>query len=664
MEKTVNITIYIDESGDFESSKGNWIISGFICFDNYKNSIKILDNYCKALPQQFGFPSIENFHLTEIRRTNYSLTHKVATELFQKVLCIPELKGSLISVVNESKTRVSERERTYRLMLLDLIAFAEASVGNMGKIDSLDLIIATRTDMNYQRMTTQNQIEQTIADNLKIGLEEGLISKGLIEINNNKCLSLIMESATKNWGLIVADFISNIIYNRNRTEDRNIIDNLIRTNFLKIFVSCGNFDERRARIATRDKQYTTALSRWLELASTKNNGNVICEIKSIIFELIGKPNVKLLEATIEGVIERIWRQYSEEKKYSNIYKILSPIVEILRDIIDSGGNKYSNLHPITFRLNNILLQCFNHTGNTSGAENLTLQQNTALLKIYDDPGNISMIMDYYLYEIDYLFNDFKLINCFDKSLKYFEFAKNYFDLWEMIKGDPFEYKKSRLYVRAEMNLIKFRLYNSAILNSTEAENILKEIWELKPFIENIKDYHRLLGLEILAHIKSQTPEEILTIWGSFSQEYLNEFDIYIILRAINDTLLKTGAEKVTRFAEIIPVLEVRKSLYKKGHPNDLIMREFALYYALNKQKKAAEEYIAKSIEKLNELNNNCHLIEWLKLLTKCHKEYTVREKIDSTNLLSFLNKYHMTEHQNSLLKSEGSLRLARIISPF
>ena len=57
----MNYTLYIDESGDFESQRGQWVLSGVLFADNYENCEKFLIEKLKLSPSELGLNSINNF---------------------------------------------------------------------------------------------------------------------------------------------------------------------------------------------------------------------------------------------------------------------------------------------------------------------------------------------------------------------------------------------------------------------------------------------------------------------------------------------------------------------------------------------------------------------------------------------------------------------------
>jgi hypothetical protein len=47
----MNFTLYIDESGDFETSRGQWVLSGMLFAEGFDNCEKHLTNKFKSMPK-------------------------------------------------------------------------------------------------------------------------------------------------------------------------------------------------------------------------------------------------------------------------------------------------------------------------------------------------------------------------------------------------------------------------------------------------------------------------------------------------------------------------------------------------------------------------------------------------------------------------------------
>ena len=177
----MNYTLYIDESGDFSSARGQWIISGVLFCEKYENCENILRSKFSTAPNELNLTSIKDFHLTEFRR-NYS--HDEAVTMAKKVLhkldSLP-FEYHFLTTINYSKTSLSNREKTYRLMLADLLSLCETVLDENKNIDKLDLIVATRT-IDGILQTNISNIQQEIINSLPVAFEVDLATKGMIDL--------------------------------------------------------------------------------------------------------------------------------------------------------------------------------------------------------------------------------------------------------------------------------------------------------------------------------------------------------------------------------------------------------------------------------------------------------------------------------------------------
>jgi len=115
-------TLYIDESGDFETQRGQWVLSGALFSDTYENCEKLLINKLSSVPKQLGCDSIKDFHLTEFRQAyGHQIAVSMAEVFLDKLKTLP-FNYHFLSTINYTKSSLSEREKTYRLMVSDLLA--------------------------------------------------------------------------------------------------------------------------------------------------------------------------------------------------------------------------------------------------------------------------------------------------------------------------------------------------------------------------------------------------------------------------------------------------------------------------------------------------------------------------------------------------------------
>jgi hypothetical protein len=259
----MNCTLYIDESGDFQSERGQWIISGVLFCEKYENCENILRSKFSTAPNELNLTSIKDFHLTEFRR-NYG--HDEAVTMAKKVLhkldSLP-FEYHFLTTINYSKTSLSNREKTYRLMLADLLSLCETVLDENKNIDKLDLIVATRT-IDGILQTNISNIQQEIINSLPVAFEVDLATKGMIDLIG-KHINIKMDYANNSWGLVCADFLANLTYHNQKEYEKKYFKHLTEIGKYTNFESFGDFETRKANISERDKDYVLALYRWLKI---------------------------------------------------------------------------------------------------------------------------------------------------------------------------------------------------------------------------------------------------------------------------------------------------------------------------------------------------------------------------------------------------------------
>ena len=202
-------TLYIDESGDFETQRGQWVLSGVLFSDTYENCEKHLINKLSSVPKQLGCESIKDFHLTEFRQHHGHKTAVAMAETFLDKLNTLPFDYHFLATINYTKSSLSEREKTYRLMVADLLALCETVIPENDIIENLDLVIATRT-IDGERQTWESDVDKDILQSLPKALEVDLATKGMVELIGNHIQVKLLQ-ANKFWGLVCADFIANLM---------------------------------------------------------------------------------------------------------------------------------------------------------------------------------------------------------------------------------------------------------------------------------------------------------------------------------------------------------------------------------------------------------------------------------------------------------------------
>lgn len=597
-------TLFIDESGDFESNRGQWLISGFLCNADYETSIKALDSVCKSLPSTLGVKSIRDFHLTEFR-SNFG--HKEAlnkAQTFIDTLTKLAFNYHFLSTTNESKIRVTNREKTYRVMLFDLLSLFESVLPEGQVIEQLDIVVATRT-IDGVRQTNVSDIEDDVIRKLPQALEVDLATKGLVDIIGSK-IKIHLDYANSAWGLVAADFLANINYHNKRQLEAQILQDLTRKGLFTSFKTFSRYQERRAFVAERDEDYALASVRWLLMLETEGTEAAISGLNRTLTALFTRLGVAGARTAFEAVLDRLWRLCKPGLEYERFIKLLST----LKDAVDEVSSaEVNNLDVFTYRTNVFLLKIINHIGNTKLALQLLEEQKILVNRVIYNPDNLSLIMDGLLVESEVFYNDLNFEQALVQAKKSYELAENYSSLSAIILDSEENCVSSNsiIFLKAKMNYLRH-----AIRKEEDAEslsNLLSVLEDLYPFL-HASDFSRFRIMKVQLLLKMQRYNEAVSVTLPIFNEPIhvyNNFDKLAYLKAVNGSLI--SGEPIANQVKSIIDLFTKEHEQKAFHPVELLYRELAIFYYLNDNLKLANKFIRKSANAIS--SNNAKISDYL-----------------------------------------------------
>lgn len=610
-------TLYIDESGDFESQKGQWIISGVLISASYEECEEKLNTIFSNMPSELGLKSIRNFHLTEFRREK---THPEATLMARSTLSKLNNKNfpdyHFLACINHSKTSMSVKEKTYRLMLLDLLALCETVIPENESIDKLDLIVATRT-IDGILQTKISDLQADVINALPSALEVDLASRGIVDLIG-KHIKVYMDYANNSWGLVCADFVANLTYHNRKEAEIEYFKELQAKEKYTLFESFGDFASRRANVAERDKDYVLALYRWLliyeENSKNENADNTIKRLLSKIFYKRGTTGSK---TSFEALIERLWRTFNKPEKYVTLLSILSLLDKTLVDFFDQ--NNVHDSKQYLFRLRNVILIIQNHLGDTKNAYLICQKQKEMTNHLASNPEHFQMILDYKSIEIEVYINDLDFVVADMLAEKYKKTIENYKEIWTLLVDDNVEFfETSRAAIKADMIQIRSKLLNIDEPNNID-DSLLTIFEQLENRLTNINDLSRFANYKTMLELKYTQPKKAIEKYFSFIEARdLDIFEFFWFLRSVNDGLLDNQMLNLPKIKKIISDQLSFFDLNKVGHPYDLLLRELGLFEFLTGDKSQALKYIKKSKNAFNLENSNIAM--WLSEMLRIHED--------------------------------------------
>ncbi|CAM4144779.1 DUF3800 domain-containing protein [Psychrobacter arenosus] len=591
----MNYTLYIDESGDFESPNQSWLIGALITADSFKDSEDNLRAAIYPLIKKYELNGQDDFHLTEIRRNsgNDKALH-IAKDLF-KTLNSANTPSCFVTTINKAKVSAHNLERTYRLMLLDLIIQAETAVHEFfnSEITHLDLVIATRT-INTVRQTTQFNIDQEILQALPKAVESDLVASGQIALLNN--IEVYMRDAKYQWGLICADFICNITYNQRFPENYKILNELKYDRQLFSFETFSSPELRRILNHERNQNYINALFDSLKLVDrhpkNKDYKSAMYRLIKVVFTQTGSSGSKIY---FEGLLERIWRDKTVYKSY---FQKLNVLIKLLRILEDSNTElSIRNFNFFKFKLNNLALLCLNHIGDVDKAKEVAHKQKSIINELISDPSNFPMILDFHSREIEIYVNSLDFERSEVLAFTHWNMIDEYRNIWELILPDmeKSEFLRSSMAIRAKSTLIRCMTLN---YSSDKTEVIKSYIGDILPYLSHKSDTSRIFCLRLLILSKEYQLDDAINIAIDYisENEDIQEFDYFFFLFVLNQKLLiseNSGVKDlVTRVNDVVSSIPVNS--HSMQYIDMLKYRELSLFHHFKGLKRESHDYLKKA----------------------------------------------------------------------
>jgi len=637
----MNYTLYIDESGDFVSQKGQWVLSGMLFSDTYENCEAQLINKLENMPREFNLGSIRDFHLTEFRRDfDHSIAVDMAIKVFNKLDYLPFDYYGLVTI-NYSKISLSNREKTYRLMLADLLAMCETVLPENQVIENLDLVVATRT-IDGKLQTSISNIQEEIIKSLPIALEVDLATKGMVDLIG-KHIKVKMDYANKSWGLVCADFLANLSYHNRKEKEKKYLYELEKKGKYTIFESFGDFESRRASVSERDNDFVLALYRWIIILANSKNEKASESIQRILSKIFNKRGTSGAKISFEALLEQLWRNNNSINNYKALINMLFLFEEELEQYFKD--QLISNSQQYMFRLRNLMLIVCNHLGDTSHAISIANKQHIDLHYLASNPEYFQIILDFKAIEIEIYINSLELEKALSLSIEYSKLIANYREVWQLLVDEDIkQFEYSRAYIKSSMILFRCNILNIGLYSYSLSDDYLSNFDENT--LKNNMDISRFSNYKVMLLLKQKKPKLAMNYFVKLIDEtptlVLNIFDLFWFLRSINDSILAKDNINILRIKEIVNNQLTFIDLNIHGHPMDIILREVALFEFHINDKSKALKYIRKSQNAFKLENSNISI--WLETVNLIHEDYikgatkNIDDYFKNMNEINFIQK--------------------------
>jgi len=600
----MNYTIFVDESGDFEHSP-RWIVSGVLCKGDPASAEKAIKGALYNVLKNYRLSSCRDLHLTELRENFGNAQAIVIAESAFNSVDNEDIVLSMLVVENSRKEGLRESERTYRMMLLDLLALADAALPESINKQQLGVVVARRQKMG-ELMSTRDELLADVVFKIQDAVEVGLAARGLLgRLDANH---VQIKPAAESFGLAVSDFAANLSYNRDRIESRRLFNSLAERGKIRIFEGLGGYSERRARIAERDGDLVTSLARWSSISIAPNKFlEAEKAIKKIWKEILATRGTHGPEATIDSMLEKLWRQHKNDSdSYPDLLRKLMTVETIV--VAENTSDE------IIFRLRNFMHMLSNQVGDLEGADRIVTSKKQTIETIAKDPDKFNLILEHQVLRT--VTEELRLD--FQESLRvareHVDLIEQYRTVWELLTNESGNsgFERSRLWVRARMTLLRSLL-------AVGDEGCLLEVHEL---IQKLKGQHiedadlaRLENYQVWEHIRNGDLTKGVDLAINILRIRNDVFSLQFAIRALADAVFNEVFHE--QIKSIIPILRDRCQRLT-GNPADLILRDMALIeFNLGRGKKAALRRLKESV-KITESLPDSPLNKWKIYLSKVH----------------------------------------------
>lgn len=586
-------SLFVDESGNFEDKKkgGDWIVGGMLCPSDIGTAEKRHGNRLNPIPSRYGLDPSE-LHRTELNNKALSPNSKWCFERISSIteslldsVTNNEPEAIPLAVVNQGHRGLEDREQTYRMVLLDLIALADSVIPPDEPVEALELRVASRTKDGV-RLTDEDEIQETL-DRVLDAMEVDLASRGLMGLIDRDNVDICKQS--ESWLLTVADFWCNSVYNRDHAESGNIVETVLENVQGRLFhTGIRDHRVRRAQVAERNGNFGLALYRWAVLNLEGHLADHQSEAIGRLCRQVLSSGSRRPKATTNSVIEMLWRHYKRKKNYSGFLDSLKKVENALEGMVENISPKCAS---ILFRIRNMMHLAANRCGLTEVAKSIGQSQRTNRSEIVHHPENFSLLLRSQINQINTLQHCLRYSEAEELSENHLERVKMYGELWDLYDEEVSseEFRTSEMSLRANMTWIKSRV--SAAEPDSPLPRVYERLEDLSSFQLNSENRGRLRNYSIATHLRAGWYEKALSRAIEGLKGYPNDiFAQSHAARAAATAFLEDPQAYRHQSQEILDTLQGSVERGAEGVPVGLALRDIALLEkTLNDDLRAARE---------------------------------------------------------------------------
>lgn len=602
------LTLFIDESGSVEKDK--LVIAGCLIPMAKSEAEEFMKEAVKKLKIENSLND-KYLHMTDLGTAyGWPRASEIARRLFEILISECNDVSFIIVHGNPKKHTTLNKERIYRLLLLDLISNCINTRSRNTMIGRLNVQVARRTKDKVILSNLENVLSDSI-DPIANLMESGLVAQGKLD-SLSDTVQIEIKPHYEYPALTASDFLANTFLNKNTPERKPILE-WLETKYLFIFDSSESLRIRQAKIAENNGQYDLAFVRYAEeFLETEDN-----ELKQKIADLYKKLkrlDLEILRATSKGIKTQVGNVLLLNDKTHQYYNVgnkgkailLEVILESISELMQNQFDREFYLELSIFELN-----CRNNAMDVDGARRLN-QKIEKFLSINPNPDFNEQILnfDYRRAVGETYVNSME----FEQGVQYSKGTVD--EVGKFYKNIPIPGFFPRTLLAAISQRIRLEILNAEV----KSKNLIRSVEEIDKLrsssiagISNT-DKERLGCSKVQALLKLLRTEDALEAAVRLYDESQSEHTTFWLMRALNDYNMKSDHHEYHEYWPKIINLDDLSSSFKL-----ICQRELKLYNFINEGTCTA---VPESFQNQRNMSASCSLSKHLMKLEVLHNQFT------------------------------------------
>ena len=623
-------TLFVDESGTFDRNRVRWVVAGVLVPGDPAGAERTVAGALRPAVREHpeGLRTAAQLHLTDFRQTSGARARRLAETVLNALTQVDGVRVGAVrnrrgAIAGGRSGPVRTYERSYRLMLLDLLALLEARIQE--SVTALHLVVATRT-AEGARMTRLGELRDDVLGQLAEAVEAGLAARGLLEAAGSQRLH--HEKARDRWGLAAADVVANTAFHEpdRDGEDRALIERFEEPLGYRVFDAFGGYDLRRARVAERDADLPLALARWAayrpgSAAERRERGAALERLAAATLSLRDPYGPR---ATVEAVLERLRR---DEDSPEGMGKALAAVEEALA-ASEAGGTE--EREQLLFRVRSFARDFAHRRADLAEAERLDQTQARARAGVAASPEGFPLVLDDDARSLNLRTQALDLVGAVDAARAHRRLVAHYGEVWELVGagGEAEAFARGRTRLRADQALARHLAFAAPLAAPTDRAEWLDDADRLLAGVPDPTapdDRSRLRNDRVLVALRRGDVERALDLVAPGDGPAApSAYDHYYACRAAAEAMLADPHKYRDAAQDIYDRTVSDQRAFAPAHnPLQLAWRERALLaHALGREREA-QAALAEAKTRTGNVAGDAPLARWLALVLEVYED-TVR----------------------------------------